>query len=201
MARANPHRGGFMKWADRWRRSRRKEPIANFISRLGWSLVICLCGILGMGPLRWCAEQWFPHGPVIATAIGLIVVFQFARWVLRGKLPDPSRSRWPMLIGHPVRFASVYRWPLVLLLVGVTLDTLTTIACMMRWGLEAELHLAMRSMAEEYGIVEGVIIGSCIRVIFVLFIASWWRVACGWILAVCGCLYMLASASNHWGWL
>ena len=179
----------------------RKEPLVIVPSRIGWGVVIAICGALGMRPLCRCAEQWFPKNPEVATVIGVMAVVCFARWVCWGKLPESSKTRWPMLIGQPVEFASVYRWPLVVLLVGVSLDTLTTIACMTRWGVEAELHLAMRAMAEEYGAVWGVIIGSCIRMVFVLFVASAWRTACGWILSVCGCLYILASASNHWGWL
>ena len=179
----------------------RKDPVSNIPFRIGWGVVIFFCGVFGSGPLWRCAEQWFPQNPDVATTIGWVVVCYFAVWVCCGKLPESSKTRWPMLIRQPIEFASVYRWPLVLLLVGVTLDTLTTISCMLQWGVEVELHLAMRAMAEEYGIVGGVIIGSCIRVVFVLFVASAWRVACGWILSVCGCLYILASASNHWGWL
>jgi len=93
-------------------------------------------------------------------------------------------------------------WPGILwVFIGAMLDTLTTINFMNLYGTEGELHPAMRMMSEEFGVVTGVCVGTLVRLTFVIFVAAIWR---GWtwtILWICGLLYCLAAASNHFQWL
>ena len=74
-------------------------------------------------------------------------------------------------------------------------------AFMYHSGLECELHPAMRMMAEELGIDWGVPLATVVRLVFVVFVAAFWRRWCGLILTLCGTFYCLAALSNHFVWL
>ena len=85
--------------------------------------------------------------------------------------------------------------------IAAGLDAATTIAFMPVYGTAAEAHPAMRIMAETLGICPGVILGTVVRLGFVLAVAAVWRKWCSWILWICAVLYLLAAGSNHFGWL
>jgi hypothetical protein len=117
-----------------------------------------------------------------------------------------KRRRWGptnlrLIFRRPGTFVRFYRWPLGLLVVGSVLDTATTMSVMYRFGVDCEMHPAMWLMARLFGVTFGVPLGTVARLAFVLGIASLRRAWCGWILLLCGALYCLAAASNHFGWL
>ena len=116
------------------------------------------------------------------------------------------RRRWGptslrLLFRRPGTFARIYRLPLAILLIGSILDTATTMKVMYRYGIDCELHPAMWLMAGIFGITVGVPLGTVARLGFVLVVAALRRSWTGWILLMCGVLYGLAAASNHFGWL
>ena len=94
-------------------------------------------------------------------------------------------------------FARIYRWELLFLLAGATLDAATTVVFMLKYGADAEVHLAVRLMAHILGPVAGPVLGKIGQVIFVVFVGSLWRLWCRWLMLLCGVLYLLASVSNH----
>ena len=112
-----------------------------------------------------------------------------------------TKTNVRLLTRRPGVLVRAYRWPLVLLAVGTSLDTITTMAFMYSTGAGSELHPAMRMMADEFGVTFGVPIASVFRMGFVVFVACVWRRWCAWVLCACGVLYLLAAASNHFQWL
>lgn len=136
--------------------------------------------------------------PVAALAVGYAAVLARRR---RPLWRWPVKSELPTLNHHPWLFVRTYRWALLLLLVGASLDAATTMNLMYAHGTSGEVHPAMRMMAELLGITMGVPIGTLVRMGFVVFVAALWRGWCGWILLACGILYCLAAASNHFYWL
>lgn len=107
------------------------------------------------------------------------------------------KSNFWLLTRRPLVFARIYRWELLFLLVGATLDAVTTAITLSRYGVEAELHLAVRLMAHILGPVTGAVLGKIGQVVFVLLVASLWRPWCRVIILLCGGLYLLAAISNH----
>jgi hypothetical protein len=143
--------------------------------------------------------QWHLLGiPVAAVLLG------YAAVLARKHMP---LWRWPMpsevhtLARQPVTFLRRYRWAVAILLIGALADMLTTIVNLARFGTVAEVHPAMRIMAELYGVQAGIIVGTVVRVLVVLFVASLWTRWCRAMLVVCGLLYGLAAMNNHFLWL
>lgn len=136
--------------------------------------------------------------PISAICFGHAVVLarkERPLWQWRAK------SNLRILLRRPSTFLRIYRWPLRLLVAGATADTITTMAFMYHSGTESEMHPAMRMMAEELGIDWGVPLATVVRLVFVVFIAAFWRRWCGLILMLCGAFYCLAALSNHFTWL
>lgn len=132
--------------------------------------------------------------PVAALALG------YATVLARRTLPLWSshiKTNLRILVRRPRIFVRRYRMPLTVLLIGVLLDTVTTMRNLYTFGPEAEFHPAIRTAVEEYGISLGVPVGSLVRIGFVIFAAALWRKTCGMLLYVCGVLYLLASISNY----
>ncbi|MCK4624013.1 MAG: hypothetical protein KAV00_01790 [Phycisphaerae bacterium] len=107
------------------------------------------------------------------------------------------KSNFRLLTRRPLVFARIYRWELLFLLVGATLDAATTVVFMRKYGVEAEVHLVIRLMAHIMGPVTGPVLGKIGQVVFVVFVGSLWRIWCRWLILLCGALYLLASVSNH----
>lgn len=102
-----------------------------------------------------------------------------------------------ILFRRPRRFARAYRWALMLSFLGAAADAATTLRNMQLYGPGIELHLVQRLFSEVLGVSAGVPLAKITQFAFVVFVASWWRPWCPWILGVCGILYGLAAVSNH----
>ena len=136
--------------------------------------------------------------PVGAVLLGLAVVWARKRYRL---FPRGFRTNLHVLTRRPAVLARKY-WPALCVLgIAAGLDAATTIAFMPVYGTAAEAHPAMRILAETLGIWPGVILGTAVRLGFVLAVAAVWRKWCSWILWICALLYLLAAGSNHFGWL
>lgn len=107
------------------------------------------------------------------------------------------RSNLHLLTHHPVVFARIYRWALVVLLAGAVLDAVTTYRNAVAFGPEVELHPASRLMMEWIGPGPGTWVGKAFQVAFAIFVASLWRAWCGWLMLLCGVLYSAAAVCNH----
>ena len=133
-----------------------------------------------------------------AAAAGYAVVRLRRRY---GVFPPGFRTNLRILTRRPLLFVRKYRLPLAILVLGAALDAITTMDFMLQYGPGEELHPAARIAAEVFGVRAGVILGSFVRLGFVVAVAAVWRKWCGWMMAVCGVLYALAAASNHFGWM
>ena len=136
--------------------------------------------------------------PLAAAAVGHLLVAVRKRRRLRGAM---GKTNLRILLRRPMALVRAYRWSLLVLLVGATLDTVTTMNFMYRDGTAGELHPAMRMMAEELGVAMGVPFATLVRLAFVVFVAAFWRRWCRAVLIISGVLYALAAASNHFHWL
>ena len=136
--------------------------------------------------------------PMAALSAGHLAVRARRR---RAIWPRPIKTNLRILAGRPEVFVRAYRWSLLMLVVGTTLDTMTTMSFMRRLGTSDELHPAMRMMAELFGIDAGVPLASLVRFGCVVFVAALWRRWCRWVLLLCGILYALAACSNHFDWM
>jgi hypothetical protein len=135
---------------------------------------------------------------IAAVLLGMVIVWARKRF---GGFPRGFRTNLRVLTRRPQVFARKYWRPLCVLLLAAGLDAATTIAFMPVYGTEEEAHPAMRIMAETFGVWAGVIVGTLVRLGFVLAVAAVWRKSCPWVLWICAILYLLAAASNHFGWL
>src|SRR4051794_7081430 len=113
----------------------------------------------------------------------------------------PRHNDLSLLVKRPAAFAHRYRWALLLLLAGAVADAITTFVNVRRYGAGVEVHPAQRVVDELVGTTVGVPLAKVIQLAFVLFVAAWWRPWCKWVLTTCGVFYLLAAASNHFGWL
>jgi len=138
--------------------------------------------------------------PPLALATGYVLVYGRRRWQPR-LLPPGFKTNLRVLGHRPARFAARYWLSLTALAVGAAMDMLSTIEFMLQAGPGLELHPAMRIMAEVFGVVPGVILGTMARLGFVVFVAAIWRRACAPVLWLCAVLYALAAMSNHFGWI
>lgn len=136
--------------------------------------------------------------PVAAMFLGFAAISARRRMTL---CHWSMKSNLRILAYKPWLFIRVYRWPLIILLIGALLDTITTMNSMSLYGTDDELHPGIRVMVEQYGITFGMPIGTIVRLGFVLFVAAIWRRWCWWVLTICGILYILAAMSNHFLWL
>jgi hypothetical protein len=113
------------------------------------------------------------------------------------RMPLPARTELPTLARQPATFAKRYWIPLVILLIGATVDTITTYHNAVLYGADVEVHPVQRWLFVWLGSEAGVPIAKLIQISFVLFVAAWWKPWCGWIIGGCGLLYSLAAVSNH----
>lgn len=113
----------------------------------------------------------------------------------------PARTDLPLLLFSPARFARRYWAPLLVLLIGATLDAITTYRNVRDYTAAVEVHPVQRLVFELFDAELGVPIAKLLQLAFVLFVAAWWRPWCPWILAIVGVLYTLAAMSNHFLWL
>jgi hypothetical protein len=136
---------------------------------------------------------------VPAAAAGGWAIVRLRR---RGPVFPPGfRTNLHVLTRRPLVFIRKYRLPLAILLVGSVLDAITTMRFMLIYGVEEELHPAGRIIADVLGVGAGIAIGCAVRLGFVVVVAAIWRKWCGCLMVVCGVLYALAAASNHFGWM
>jgi len=140
---------------------------------------------------------------LLAVPAGAIVLGHMIAWVLRRRRlwQWGGKTNLRLLVRRPGVLVRAYRWPLAVALFGTTLDTITTMHVMFARGVAVEMHPAMRAIAEELGVTWGVPLASAVRLLFVFFVAAFWRRWCGWLLVITGVGYALAAASNHFGWL
>jgi hypothetical protein len=136
--------------------------------------------------------------PVGAAALGYLAVWARGRMPLTGRT---CRTNLRLLNRRPLVFLRAYRWPLLAMLAGLLLDTVTTMRFMYQWGPGVELHPAMRIMARQFGVTAGVPVASAVRAGVVVFVAALWRRWTATLLLFAGVLYALAAASNHFMWL
>lgn len=164
------------------------------------ALVLARDRPFGQSPLRRMLG-----GDVSALAVpaGAALLGHMIAWVLRNRplWRWGGKTNLRLLLRRPGVLVGAYRWPIVVALIGTTLDTITTMRAMYASGVAAELHPAMRAIAEEVGITWGVPLASVVRLAFVAFVAAFWRRWCGWLLVVTGAGYALGAASNYFGWL
>jgi len=113
----------------------------------------------------------------------------------------PRRSNLHLLMRRPGLLMRAYRLPLTILLVGATVDAVTTLVNLRRYGLEIEVHIVQRWVSQIFGVWIGVPLAKLIQLMFVVFVACWWRPWCGWIMGICGVLYGMASLNNWFLWL
>ncbi len=106
------------------------------------------------------------------------------------------KSNLHLLRRHPVLFARTYRWPLVVLAAGLIADSITTYLLAREYGPLGEIHPAMRMMLSSLGAGPGVAVGQTVRAAAVLLVAGIWKFWCGWLMALCGVLYLLAGVWN-----
>lgn len=148
---------------------------------------------------RMIGGHWALLGiPVAAVLLGYAAVLARQRMPL---WPWPIRSELETLAHRPVVFLQRYRWGVALLLSGALADMITTIVNLARFGTVAEVHPAMRIMAELYGVHAGIVVGTIARILVVLFVASLWTRWCRPMLVLCGVLYGVAAMNNHFLWL
>ncbi len=91
--------------------------------------------------------------------------------------------------------------PLTFLCVCATFDAITTYRNSVLYGASIEVHPVQRWVFETFGNEVGVPLAKVLQVGFVIFVAAWWTPWCVWILCLCGTLYALAAASNHFLWI
>ena len=113
----------------------------------------------------------------------------------------PARTQLPTLARRPAAFARRYWLPLLVLATGATADAVTTFRNVATFGADIEVHPVQRLVFEALGPVAGVPVAKVLQVGFVLLVAAWWQPWCGWVLRLCGVLYGLAAANNHFLWL
>ncbi len=113
----------------------------------------------------------------------------------------PARTEVPTLTRRPAAFARRYRFPLLILVAGATVDAVTTFRNVAVLGAGIEVHPVQRLVFEVLGPAAGVPVAKVLQVCFVLLVAAWWEPWCGWVLALWGVLYTLAAANNHFLWL
>ena len=138
--------------------------------------------------------------PLAAVVTGWLLVGGRRRLWPRVLRPG-FRTNLRILSRRPGVFARKYWLAMAAVVVAATLDMLSTISFMLESGPQSELHPAMRAMAEMFGIVLGVVLGTLGRLVFVIVVAAIWRRACGAVMLVCAMLYFLAAMSNHFRWL
>jgi hypothetical protein len=113
----------------------------------------------------------------------------------------PARTELSNLFRHPLVFARRYWLPLIVLLIGASLDTWTTYQNVRDYTAAVEVHPVQRFVMELLGPAVGVPAAKLAQLAFVLLVAAWWKPWCGWMLALCGVVYGLAATSNHFLWL
>lgn len=109
----------------------------------------------------------------------------------------PRRTELPTLFHRPNVFRVRYRWPLVVLVIGASIDFFTTLYNIRAYGSETETHLVQRWFMEWFGLDWGFVLGKAIQVAFALLVAAWWQPWCAILLTLCGVLYTLAGISNY----
>jgi len=111
------------------------------------------------------------------------------------------KSNLPLLRRHPWRFVRTYWLPLTILLIGGTLDAITTCEALGRHGPEVELHPGFRLMVRVFGTSPPVVSTlKAIQMLAALFVAALWDKWTGPLMTLCGVLYTLAAISNHYHW-
>lgn len=138
--------------------------------------------------------------PLAAVVMGWLLVYGRRRWWPRVLRPG-FRTNLPILGRRPGVFARKYWLAITAVVVAAVLDMLSTIGFMFEYGSQSELHLPMRAMAEIFGIVRGLVLGTLGRLLFVMIVAAIWRRACAAIMLVCAVIYLLAAMCNHFRWL
>jgi len=103
-----------------------------------------------------------------------------------------------LLVRRPILLVRKYRWPLAVLVVGATLDGITTYINLSRFGLEIEVHPVIRLFWQIFGTSAlAVGLAKVGQAAIAAFVACFWRAWCGWLMLLAGALYTLAAVSNH----
>jgi hypothetical protein len=113
----------------------------------------------------------------------------------------PKNCAIPVLIRNPRHFRNMYRWPLLILLVGAFLDALTTYEFLRTFGPSVEVHPVQRLVFCLLPPLPGILLAKAGQVATTIIVAAWWQPWCKWLMLLTGTLYTVAAASNHFIWL
>ena len=138
--------------------------------------------------------------PLAAVVMGWLLVGGRRRLWPRVLRPG-FRTNLRILSRRPGVFARKYWLAITAVVVAAVLDMLSTINFMSESGPQCELHPAMRAMAEMFGIVLGIVLGTLGRLVFVMVVSAIWRRTCTAVMLVCAVIYLLAAMCNHFRWL
>ena len=124
----------------------------------------------------------------------------------REAAPQPSRRWRPkanlhFVLRRPGLFLGIYRWSILVLLIGLIADGTTTYRFVGEFGPRSELHPAMMIVLEVLGRNVGIVVGSVGRLAAVILVAGLFRKWRGRLMLICGILYCLAAVTNHFGLL
>ena len=106
------------------------------------------------------------------------------------------KSNLWLLVHRPLAFCSIYWRAMVVMFVGGSLDGLTTLWVLGKYGAGAELHPAMWLAASILGVELGVPVAALAKMGFAVFAAATFRRWCRWILVVFGVLSALGAVHN-----
>lgn len=138
--------------------------------------------------------------PLAAVVMGWLLVVGRRRLWPRVLRPG-FRTNLHILCRRPGVFARKYWLTIAAVVVAAVLDMLSTINFMSESGTQSEWHLGIRAMAEIFGIVPGLVLGTLGRLLFVMVVSAIWRRACRAVMLVCAVIYFLAAMCNHFRWL
>jgi hypothetical protein len=113
-----------------------------------------------------------------------------------------AKTNFWLLLYRPGAFVQAYRWPLLWLAAGTTLDLLTTWNLMRQFGHEIETHPAIRIWAGIFGTsLPAIGLAKAAQFGCTVFVASLRRRWCIPLLLLAGTVYLLAAMSNYFMWL
>ncbi len=112
-----------------------------------------------------------------------------------------KKSNLKLLVRRPIKLASFYGFPLLVLTVGCVLDAVTTLSFLRIYGPAAEVHPVAQYVFYMLPPEVGAPLAKLVQFGAAVLVANVWRFWTGWLFLLAGSLYVLASASNYFGWL
>ena len=99
-----------------------------------------------------------------------------------------------------VGFFRAYSFFVVIAILGVLADTISTISFMQTRGPEAEAHPVIRQLSWQYGIVYGPLIAGFLKIIIGTVVSIYCRRFARYILLALAIVSFWAAWYNLWGW-